>query len=250
MPGCDHRIMTDTNSNDHLPASHPEEDAATVPAAARDTDAPQKRSRVRGLLIAGGAVLTAAVLAGGGIAVGAAIADEDGDDDAAAVVADDRDDEKSDDQGEDQGDDSQGDLSGVGTDSADELIPMVNLASEAESGGPVSIELKRDGSAEVTLRAEDGAETEVGVTAEGETTVLSTDPADADDTAPETTLDANAIREIVASALAESDGRIIEIEADDDTTSPYDVTLVTTSSDLLELGLDADFAVVSTGTDD
>jgi hypothetical protein len=209
-------------------------------------------------------VLTAAVLAGGGIAVGSAIADDadDAGDAVASSVSEDGADDTTDDDsaGDDSADDgstdddtsddrASGDLSNLGTDSADDLVAMVEAASGAGEGEPVSIDLKRDGGAEVSLETEDGTETEVRVDAAGEASVTSTEEADADDTAPQNVLDADAIAAIVDAALAEADGRIVEIEADDDSTSPWDVTVLTAGGEFIEIDLDADFAVVATGAD-
>jgi uncharacterized membrane protein YkoI len=200
-----------------------------------------KRGRTRALLIAGGALLTAAALAGGGIAVGSAIADES-DDDSTSSVSDDRDD----DSGNDSSDDStSGDLSNLGTDSADDLVGMLDAASAAGDGEPVSIELQRDGSAEVTLETQDGAETEVRIDTRGEASVSSSEAADSGESAPQGVLDADAVAAIVDAALAEADGRIVEIEADDDSASPWDVTVLTANGDFVEIDLDAEFAVVA-----
>ncbi|WP_349428713.1 hypothetical protein [Microbacterium sp. LWS13-1.2] len=226
---------------------------AGMPAAA---PAP-KRRRTRGLLIAGGAVLAAAVLAGGGIAVGAAIADEVDEDDTTSSVSGERDEDSRDDDSRDDstGDDSTGDdsaggdLSTLGTSSADDLVAMIDAASAAGEGEPVSIDLKRDGGAEVTLEAEGGAETEVRVDASGAASVTSTESADSDDTAPQNILDADAIAAIVDAALAEADGRVVEIEADDDSTSPWDVTVLTAAGEFVEIDLDAEFAVIAAGVE-
>jgi hypothetical protein len=208
----------------------------------------RKGRRTRSLLIAGGAVLAVAVLAGGGIAVGEAIADEaDDDDTTSSVSADSSDDDSRDDSAGDDSDSAGGDLSNLGTDSADDLVAMIDAASAAGEGEPVSIDLKRDGGAEVTLEAEGGAETEVRVDASGEASVVSTESADSDDTAPQNVLDADAIAAIVDAALAEADGRIVEIEADDDSTSPWDVTVLTQGGEFVEIDLDAEFAVVAAG---
>ncbi|MDF2581250.1 MAG: hypothetical protein K0S49_2829 [Microbacterium sp.] len=221
--------------------------------AGMSTAAPApKRRRTRGLLIAGGSVLAAAVLAGGGIAVGAAIADEVDDDDTTSSVSGDRDEDSRDDDSRDDstGDDGTGgDLSTLGTSSADDLVAMIDAASAAGEGEPVSIDLKRDGGAEVTLEAESGAETEVHVDASGEASVVSTESADSDDTAPQNVLDADTIAAIVDAALAEADGRIVEIEAGDDSTSPWDVTVLTEAGEFVEIDLDAEFAVVATGVE-
>ena len=166
-------------------------------------------------------------------------------------MSDDGDADDSDDGATDD-DSTSGDLSNLGTDSADDLVAMVDAASGVAEGEPVSIELKRDGGAEVSLETADGTETEVRVDAAGEASVISTEEADSGDTAPENVLDADAIAAIVDAALAEADGRIVELEADDDGTSPWDVTVLTAGGEFVELDLDAEFAVVAsgTGTDD
>jgi uncharacterized membrane protein YkoI len=172
-------------------------------------------------------------------------ADDTTDDDSAGDDAAD-----DDSTGDDTSDDlASGDLSNLGTDSAEDLVAIVEAASAVGDGEPVSIDLKRDGGAEVSLETEDGTETEVRVDAAGEASVTSTEEADADDTAPQNVLDADAIAAIVDAALAEADGRIVEIEADDDSTSPWDVTVLTAGGEFIEIDLDADFAVVATGAD-
>ena len=202
-------------------------------------------------------MLAAALLAGGGIAVGAEIADAVDDDDRSSSSVSDSggagadDDARDADTGDDGSSDNSttGDLSNLGTDSADDIVAMVEAAAAAGEGEPVSVDFERDGSAEVTLEAQDGAETEVRVDAGGEASVISTEEADADDVAPQYVLDADAIAAIVDAALAEADGRIVEIEADDDSASPWDVKVLTEAGEFIELDLDAEFAVVSTGTD-
>jgi hypothetical protein len=255
-PACTIEGMDDKNSTPETSPTTPQpvdagqaDTARTEAVEASPAPAPAapKRRRTRGLLIAGGAVLTAAVLAGGGIAVGSAIADEA--DDTTTSVTDDGDEASSD--GDDSSDDSaSGDLSNLGTDSADELVAMIDAASAAGEGEPVAIELERDGSAEVTLAGEDGAETEVRVDADGEASVISTEAAESDDSAPQNVLDPDAIAAIVDAALAEADGRIVEIEAGDDSTSPWDVKVLTAGGEFIGIDLDAEFAVVSTGADE
>lgn len=219
------------------------EDPTTRPLAPHDptastADAPRDRKTLfRALGIAGASVLAAALLAGGGLAVGAAIAEADeNDSNSSAAVDDDRDDED---------DLTASDAAAAGTDSSEDLIEFMEAAESAADGAVVSIEMQRDGSAEVTLETEDGTETEVRVTAGGEASVISTEKPDADDVAPVTTLDAAAIKAIVTAALDEADGRVLEIEADDDA-SPYEVTLVTGAGEIREIDLDADFAVTGT----
>lgn len=188
-------------------------------------------------------MLAVGVLAGGGIAVGSAIADEA--DDTSTSVTDEGDDDSQD--GDD--DSASGDVSNLGTASADDLIAMTDAASSAAEGEPVSIELERDGSAEVTLEAQDGAETEVRVDSEGAASVVSTEEPGSDDTAPQNVLDADSIAAVVDAALAEADGRIVEVEADNDGASPWEVTVLTAAGEFIQIELDAEFAVVAAGAD-
>ncbi|MGK3949448.1 hypothetical protein [Microbacterium sp. K2] len=252
------------------PAPTPAHDAETVPVAplAADTAAPAsapaapaKRGRKRALLIGGG-IAAAVVLAGGGVAIGAAIGDEFGDDDDRPSVSDgprgdaddnggqpggDRDDRDDDDQqGAPQGG---GPVTGIGTDSADELVEIADAARGAADGDVTSIDAKRDGTWEVQLTAANGSETEVRVDADLAATVISTEQDD-DDSAPTNTLDERTIRALVDAALAEADGMITDLDADNDEVSPYDATVLTSDRRSIDIDFSADFAVVGTDIDD
>lgn len=241
--------MTDNSS---LPESTPpsttsaEPDAVVSRTETSPTPAPgdrARRSRARTLLFAGGGVLAAALLAGGGIAVGAAIADEmddDDDDDRTSSISDDG-----------AGDDASGTGTGggsadIGTTSADELNDVIETASAEAEGEPVGIEANRDGSWDVQFETSVGDETEVRVSSDGSVAVVSTDAADANDSAPESVLDAATVDALVAAALAEVDGKIIDIEIDDDVASPFDVSVLQADGVTVDIDLDADFAVLST----
>ena len=252
--------------------------AETVAPAATTETKPAKR-RGRTALIAGGAALGAILLVGGGAAIGAAVADEDDEDRVAGLVADDRsaggsvaDDDGTADQGSgdaDSGaqgsaaqgtDDDSNDDSGsadasaasgtAGATSADELDAIARAAASVAEGEPVSIDANRDGSWDVKLRGTDGSEAEVLVSADGTATVRETEGPDDDDRAPENILDAATLNTIVAAALAEADGRVIEIDADDDGRSPFDVTIVTADRRIVEITLDESGAVIGTEIDD
>ncbi len=251
--------MTENNSiPESTPITTPVADSPAIATRADDSTDARKRSRTRTLLIAGGSVLAAAVLAGGGIAVGAAIADDMGDDDRDSSST--SDDSTSDDNADDGADDGDGDGADqsaddeaaagldVGSDSADELNDIISVASASASaeGEAVALEANRDGSWDVTFETSGGEESDVRVTADGNAEVVSTDAADADDSAPLGALDAATVDALVAAALAEADGRITDIELDDDTASPYDISVVTADGRSVELDLDADMKVLST----
>lgn len=241
--------MTDNSS---LPESTPssttsaEPDAVVSRTETSPTPAPgdrARRSRARTLLFAGGGVLAAALLAGGGVAVGAAIADEiddDDDDDRTSSISDDG-----------AGDDASGTGTGggsadIGTTSADELNDVIETASAEAEGEPVGIEANSDGSWDVQFETTAGDETEVRVSSDGSVAVMSTDAADANDSAPEGVLDAATVDALVAAALAEMDAKIIDIEIDDDVASPFDVSVLQADGVTVDIDLDADFAVLST----
>lgn len=239
--------MTDNSS---LPESTPssttsaESDAVvsrTETASAPATNDRPSRSRTRTLLFAGGGVLAAALLAGGGIAVGAAIADEmdDDDDDRASSITDD-------DARDGASVTGGGASADIGTTSADELNDLIEAASAEAEGEPVGIEANRDGSWDVQFETSAGDETEVRVSADGSVAVVSTDAADANDSAPDSVLDAATVDALVAAALAEVDGKIVDLEIDDDPASPFDVSVLQADGVTVDIDLDADFAVLAT----
>lgn len=251
------------------PAPTPAHDGETVPVAplAADTGtpasapaAPAKRGRKRALLIGGG-IAAAVVLAGGGVAIGAAIGDEFGDDDRPSVSDGPRDDaddnggqpggdrDDSDDDGQQGAPQGGGPVTDIGTDSADELVEIADAARGAADGDVTSIDAKRDGTWEVQLTAANGSETEVRVDADLAATVISTEQDD-DDSAPTHTLDEAAIRALVDAALAEADGMITDLDADNDEVSPFDASVLTSDRRSIDIDFGADFAVVGTDIDD
>lgn len=229
----------------------PSAEASAAPAA----PAP-KPGRKRALLIGGG-IAAAVVLAGGGVAIGAAIGDDFGDDDDRPSMSDGQrhDDDRGDDRGQDdRGDDGApqqgGPVTGIGSDSADEIVEIADAARGAADGEVTSIDAKRDGTWEVTLETASGDESEVRVTADLATSIVSTDAADGDDTGPSLTLDEATIRSLVAAALDEAEGLITDLDVDDDSVSPYDVSVLTSDNRSIDIDLDSAFAVVGTDLDD
>lgn len=249
-------------------AEHAAEPAATKPA----------KRRGRAALIAGGAALGALVLVGGGVAIGSAL---DGDDDRLEGVAvsqqgaadsaqdtstgtqsgaDDStggtraDDDATDDDRTD--DDTRDDSAATtatgefGATDAAELDGIANAAQGVADGEPTSIDANRDGSWDVTLRGADGSETEVLVGADGQAVVRETEGPDDDDRAPANLLDAQTLATVVDAALAEQPGRVIDIDADDDNRSPFDVSILTGDRQIVEVTLDASGAVLKTELDD
>jgi uncharacterized membrane protein YkoI len=239
--------MTDNSS---LPESTPssttsaEPDAVISRTETSSAPAPADRARrslTRTLLFAGGGVLAAALLTGGGIAVGAAIADEmdDDDDDRTSGITDDG----ARDAASGTEDRSSAD---IGTTSADELNDLIGAASADAEGEPVSIEANRDGSWDVQFETTAGDETEVRVSTDGSVAVVATDAADANDSAPEGVLDAATVDALVAAALAEVDGKVVDLEIDDDPASPFDVSVLQADGTTVDLDFDADLTLLST----
>lgn len=218
--------MTDDNSHTDQ-APEPKTDNLTKPA--HGTTAPR---RSRTWLIAGGSALAAVLLAGGGIAVGAALADE----------MDDDDDRTSSDDASTPATVRSVD---IGTESAAELTDIIDAASAEAAGAAVGIEADRDGSWEVSFETSAGEETKVRVSANGTAEVVSTDAPSADDNAPRGVLDADTVDALVAAAMAEVAGKIIDIEIDDDTASPFDISVVQADGRTVDLELDADMKVLS-----
>lgn len=218
--------MTDNSS---LTDPTPESTAVTATTSDPASAAPR---RSRTWLIAGGSVLAAVLLAGGGIAVGAAIADERDEDD----------DRTSSEDGAASAADRSAD---IGTGSATELADIIDAASASGDGAAVGIEADRDGSWDVTFETSAGDETQVRVTANGATEVVSTEAGSADDIAPQDVLDADTIDALVSAAMAEVSGRITDIEIDDDAASPFDISVVQANGRTLDLELDAEMTVLS-----
>lgn len=237
--------------------------AAPTPAASTPTEhapvTPRRRGR-RTALFAGGAVVAAALLVGGGAAVGAAVADDDDEDDDRVASLSSSDDRVDDATGSDRVDDatgsdrnsaaSAGATDAYGAASLDDLTAVADAARGAAEGDIVSLDADRDGTWDVQLIAADGSETGVRVAADGTATVRETEAADADDDAAQNVLDAATLRTLVEAALAEADGRIIDVDADDDPRSPFDVSVLTSDRGVVDVTLDIDGTVLGTEIDD
>lgn len=239
--------MTDTNNS---PASS-SSDSTSVPF----DQSPPTRTRSRSLLIGGGAVLAGLLFVGGGVAVGAAIADDRDDDRDSSAVGPQDGQNAPGEQSAQQEQSAQDGTSAVpptdlGTDSAADLIQIVADASKLADGDAVAVEAERDGAWDVTFVSDAGDETEVRVPVAGAATVLSTEPADADDTRAAAVLDDATIDALVAAALADTDGRILDLEIDDDSGLTYDVVVLAADGRTVDLDVATDFTVTSSRIDD
>ncbi len=226
-----------TDHTDSTPTPNP------TPTAAETTP---KRSRRRTLLISGGAVLAGVALLGGGVAVGAAIADEfddDGDDGATSSETTRSDDSDASDGG------ASGAASLTGAASASELLEIIEAASAEAEGEPVGIEAESAGAWDVQFVTAAGDETDVRVDSDGGAAVVGTEGPDQNEQVPEGSLDTATVDALLEAALGHTDGTVIGIEIDDDTASPYDVTVLTADGKTVDIALDADFAVVTADAD-
>lgn len=247
--------MSENNTTpDHTPTTD-----ATVPMTpVADAPVAAPKRRGRSALVTGGAALGALLLIGGGVAAGSALAD-DRDDQVDSVASSQRSDvastgststaEVSDDTRSD--DDVPATASGdFGAASASDLSTIADAAKGVAKGAPTGIDANRDGSWDVSLTAADGAETEVLVRADGTAVVAEAEPAEAADRAPQNVLDAKTLSTMVDAALAERPGRVIDIDADDDNRSPFDVSILTGDRQIVEVTLDASGKVLATELDD
>ncbi|TDL45935.1 PepSY domain-containing protein [Microbacterium oleivorans] len=240
--------MSENTTTPDQPTSPIAEAQTAAPAAA-----PSKR-RGRTAMIAGGATLGAVLLVGGGVAIGAAVADDRDDDGFDSLSSSQRSQTASDDVAattERTDDDAQvAPAADFGAGNAGELSALVDAAKGVADGEPTAIDANRDGTWDVTLTAGDGAETEVRITANGTAAVHETEAAEADDRAPRNVLDAATLTAMVDAALAEQPGRILEIDADDDNRSPFDVSVLTGDRQVVDITLDASGSVIASEIDD
>lgn len=258
--------MSQNTPADHTDETRPSEtpagtDAPQTAAAPAASEPAKKPLHKRGSTwaIAGGGVLAALVLVGGGAALGAALSDDGPDGFDGPRVSDSRElpggpggDERGPGRDDDRGPgEGPGMGPGAGAEAgAADAATLTGIVAKASAVSDVQgvvtrIETRRGGDWEV--RFETGtSETEVLVPASGDARVVRTETDD--DSAPANALDDATIDAIVRAALAEADGTILEIEADDDTASPYEATLRLTDGGRMEIELGADFAVVSTDT--
>ncbi|MFL0565215.1 PepSY domain-containing protein [Microbacterium sp. 179-I 1D1 NHS] len=232
-------------------------DQPTAPIAEAQTEAPAaapSKRRGRTAMIAGGATLGALLLVGGGVAIGAAVADDRDDDGFDSLSSSQRTQTASDDIAattERTDDDAQvAPAADLGAADAAELSALIDAAKGVATGEPTAIDANRDGTWDVTLTAGDGAETEVRISADGSAAVHETESAEADDRAPKNVLDAATLATMVDAALAEQPGRILEIDADDDNRSPFDVSVLTGDRRVIDITLDASGSVIASEIDD
>lgn len=272
----------DNNEQAAIPESGTEPtvalDAATTAAPA--TTAPATRRSRTPLLIAGG-VVGALLLLGGGTAIGAAIASDadshhsgshsghhggpggvrddderdgdhrDGDDHGGAGWDDDDRDEQ---RGQDSDDGPRGDggagiSSSSGWGSADEVVDALALAAREAPGKAVEIKFAANGGTRAEFYdASSRTKTEVLLPTGGGAASISSET---EDSTPTAFLDPSTVQKAVTAALADTAGRVIQIDVDESDSGlvSYDVDIVTSAGQVVEVTLDAKFSVVATSRD-
>ncbi len=126
----------------------------------------------------------------------------------------------------------------------DEIVGVISLASGVETGVPVSVE-STGTSWLVELERSDGTETTVRV--EGDSAKLVESERDNEAGQPNG-LDRSNVEGAMKAALAEVEGTVVAISADDDSIGDaYSVDVLTANtSELVEVELDSDFKVTLT----
>lgn len=219
------------------PSSDHEDTAQLTPApapAAAAAPAPRRRT---GILVAG---VAAAVLlsAGVGAAFALALSDDDGDDDITGFNT-------SSSQNDSNGFDGPSDGGATAANDETDLDGMLDAATQAltvAQGAVVAIEERSPGTWRVDVQG-GGREYEVVVDGSGARVTEE----DGDDDGDDLPLTSESVTSLVQAATANTAGRVVQIESDD---NRYSVEVRTSSGSTVELDLDQSFRVVGTDTDD
>lgn len=246
----------------------PEQPPAAVSSTPGEADAAPASSgrRRRNILwgVAAGVLLLG--VAGGAYAIGANVGDNDDDDrttsqqgpgqggpgqgDGGQHGPGGHGDRDGDDRG-DRDDASTDATSSVPADAASLKEAAEAAVAAADAEGVVSIEVE-NGGYEIEVRLADDTEPDVFVTTDGAATVRNDDDAD---TSPEPLLDLDKLSDLIAAALeaasaeAGTDGTIHSVSTSDDSTHLYEVDVRMPDGSDVDVDLDADLAVVSSGVD-
>lgn len=136
----------------------------------------------------------------------------------------------------------------LGAESAHELSQAIALAAGV-NGLARGIEAHGPGSWLVTVDGGASREKEVLVHADGSVDVLEIEVRDSDDRQPAGSLDPASLASVVRAALAVRDGRVIEVELDDELDRPFDVKIQGKTGHIYSLELTGDFRVVDIDVD-
>lgn len=230
--------MSNENTPPTPPSDH-DDNAQLTPAPAPETTAAPVPRRRTGLLVAG--VAAAVILSAGvGAAFALALSDDDGDDDVTGF----NNSSSQNDSNGSNGFDGPSDGGATAANDETDLEGMLDAATQAltvAQGEVVAIEERSPGTWRVDVQG-GGREYEVVVDGSG-ARVTEEDDGDGDDLS----LTADSVTSLVQAATANTAGRVVQIESDD---NRYSVEVRTSSGSTVELDLDQSFQVVGTDTDD
>lgn len=228
--------MSNENTPPTPPSDH-EDTAQLTPAPAPAPAAAPAPRRRTGILVAG---VAAAVLlsAGVGAAFALALSDDDGDDDITGFNT-------SSSQNDSNGFDGPSDGGATAANDETDLDGMLDAATQAltvAQGAVVAIEERSPGTWRVDVQG-GGREYEVVVDGSGARVTEE----DGDDDGDDLPLTSESVTSLVQAATANTAGRVVQIESDD---NRYSVEVRTSSGSTVELDLDQSFQVVGTDRDD
>ncbi len=231
--------MSNENTPPTPPSDH-EDTAQLTPAPAPEATAAPAPRRRTGILVAG--VAAAVILSAGvGAAFALALSDDDDDDDITGFNSSSS---QSDSNGS-NGFDGPSDGGATAANDETDLDGMLDAATQAltvAQGQVVAIEERSPGTWRVDVQG-GGREYEVVVDGSGARVTEEDDDDDGDDLP----LTAESVTSLVQAANANTAGRVVQIESDD---NRYSVEVRTSSGSTVELDLDQSFQVVGTDRDD
>ena len=230
--------MSNENTPPTPPADHESSEQLTPAPAPAPAAAPAPRRRT-GVLVAG--VAAAVILSAGvGAAFALALSDDD-DDDITGFNSSSSQNDSNGSNGFDGPRDGGATAAGDETD-LDGMLDAATQALTVAQGEVVSIEERSPGTWRVDVQG-GGREYEVVVDGSGARVTEEDDDDDGDDLP----LTADSVTSLVQAANANTAGRVVQIESDD---NRYSVEIRTSSGSTVELDLDQSFQVVGTDTDD
>lgn len=95
-----------------------------------------------------------------------------------------------------------------------------------------------------------GVETDVKVFADGTSAVIDREVRDLDDQAAPYQLDAATVESLVRTTLGAHEGRVVDVDVDDEAHAPFEVRIVTPSGTTRSLGITRDFRIIESDLDD
>lgn len=233
--------MSNENTPPTPPSDH-EDTAQLTPAPAPEPAAAPAPRRRTGILVAG---VAAAVILSAGVGAAFALALSDDDDDDDVTGFNNSSSQNSNGSNGSNGFDGPSDGGATAANDETDLDGMLDAATQAltvAQGEVVAIEERSPGTWRVDVQG-GGREYEVSVDGSGARVTEEDDDDDGDDLP----LTAESVTSLVQAATANTAGRVVQIESDD---NRYSVEVRTSSGSTVELDLDSSFQVVGTDRDD